>query len=129
MTCHASSSSPAELSAARAKLAGSGGAVQPGAWGRAARAEADGRAYLESVRDNQRELAAEARVSWPLLRAGHPPVVPQCHQCHIWLASGHRERHRRHGHHYERRPLLRTVACQCYSSIAQWAVTMPSPCR
>jgi hypothetical protein len=49
------------------KLAGAGKAVQPGSWGGPAQAEADGRAYLEAVRDNQRSLAAEARVSEPAI--------------------------------------------------------------
>lgn len=55
-----SAAGPAGLSQARSQLARDGKPIQSGSWGGPQQAEADGRAYLESVRSDRQAMAAEA---------------------------------------------------------------------
>lgn len=59
MPCGCTYTTTAELSRARHQLVRDGKPVQAGVWGGQAQAEADGSAYLESVRERQREMARE----------------------------------------------------------------------
>ncbi len=68
-----------EVSRARHQLVRDGKPVQAGAWGGAQQAEADGTAYLQDVRERQRQMAAEAstaraQVSWRGRGAGGMPL-------------------------------------------------------